>query len=124
MSKRNIQSSDLPSSVKNSVLLNFPVAAPSGDSTGSTDTAAILAQINAATAAGGGVVGLQAGTYIINGGALSDSTATLTISGVTKNVTIVRASTAATGDIITLGQPYSSITDLTINGKLPKRCSR
>jgi hypothetical protein len=110
MSKRNIQSSDLPSSVKNSVLLNFPVAAPSGDSTGSTDTAAILAQINAATAAGGGV--------------LSDSTATLTISGVTKNVTIVRASTAATGDIITLGQPYSSITDLTINGKLPKRCSR
>ena len=42
----------------------YAVAAPSGDSTGATDRAAIQAKIDVAATAGGGIVVLQPGTYL------------------------------------------------------------
>lgn len=51
------------SSVENAVSLQLTVGAPSGDTTGATDTTAIQDALNTANANGGGVVRLEAGTY-------------------------------------------------------------
>jgi len=53
------------------------VAPPSGDATGATDLAAINAAITAANAAGGGLVVLQPGTYLIGSNLLMRSNVTL-----------------------------------------------
>jgi hypothetical protein len=42
-------------------------AAPSGDTTGATDTAALQAQLNTIVAAGGGILQLRAGDYYVTG---------------------------------------------------------
>jgi hypothetical protein len=110
MSKAN-----LPSSLVSVSSLVFPVQGPSGDATGATDYSSITAQITAATNAGGGTVALQAGIYKINQG-LTDSTASIVIAGAGKNLTLIQASTTASGDLMTLGQAFSAIRDITING--------
>lgn len=102
------------------------VAAPSGDATGVTDTAAIQTAIDSAAAAGGGRVSLRAGTYIVKKLTIKTS---VHVSGVGRSATVVQLAAGVNDNVIesqnfatltgtdTSVTPYNfGITDLTIDG--------
>lgn len=69
----------------------FGAPAPSGDTTGATDTAALQALVNKAEAAGGGIVLLLPGTYWLNAALVLPSN--LVVQGSGQHFTIVRQAT-------------------------------
>jgi hypothetical protein len=85
------------------------VSAPTG--TASTDTAAVQTAINLATAAGGGTVRLQAGTYVVNGLTMYSNIA---LEGVSPGATIIQLANSANTDVI----QGANFTSLTLTGSI------
>lgn len=118
----------LPKSVGNASSLVLPVGAPTGDSTGAGDLAQIVAQVTAASNAGGGTVRLRAGqTYTINTpnsqtyGTPSGGTTTLSYAiALPSNVTLdlngatLLAASGATGILVTNAHPTSGGGDVSV----------
>lgn len=103
----------------------FIVAAPTG--TAATDTVNIQAQLNAAATAGGGLVQLQAGTYVINATLVIDTGTILAGAGVYATTLRLAASTNAdllqtknfatlTGGTTTGGPQLFGLHRLTLDG--------
>lgn len=87
----------------------YVVDSPTGNAT--TDHAAITAQISAASAAGGGVVVLRAGTYVVASSvALKDK---VSIVGAGKEATTIQGATGLTNAVL-LGSSGDTVSDLSI----------
>lgn len=107
-------------------LANFETGVPSPTGVSAPDTANIQNAIDAAATAGGGVVRLQAGTYLLDGinirtdvwliGTGVGGTTLKLKNGATKDLISVPNFATLTGTNVTGGENYWAITDLTLDG--------